>query len=71
VAVAPNTYKLDDEFKAVVTSSDAKKQGNDYSYSLDVDASKLEDIISGAKACPYKAIEVTDEKTGKKLFPVK
>jgi ferredoxin len=69
VAVAPTAYALDDDFKAKVVDTDAKKQGEDYSYVMDVDDGKLKDLVSGAKACPYKAIEVINEKTGKTLYP--
>lgn len=70
VAVSPTAYALDDDFKAKVIDTDAKKQGEDYSYVVDVDEVMLKDFVSGAKACPYKAIEVINEETGKKIFPV-
>lgn len=53
VAIAPNTFELDDESKAVV-----KKQNGDSD----------EKILQAAKTCPVLAIIVEDEK-GKQVFP--
>ncbi len=54
VAVAPKTYILDSEAKAV------------YLESARTDVP--ETLIEAAKACPVAAIIITDE-TGKKIFP--
>ena len=53
VAIAPNTFELDDESKAVV-----KKQNGDSD----------EKILEAAKTCPVLAIIVEDE-NGKQVFP--
>jgi len=68
VAIAPEIYKLDDEFKADVIDTYHKADDEVWSYQLEVDDKKLEQAINGAKACPYKAIEVYNEK-GKKIYP--
>lgn len=68
VAVAPAAYALDDEFKAIVVDKNAQKTGNDDSYELDVSEDELKRFTEGAKACPYKAIEIIDEQ-GKKIYP--
>lgn len=55
VAVAPQTFILDSEAKAIVIKDAADDS--------------VQTIIDAAKACPVAAIIVEDE-TGKKLFPV-
>lgn len=69
VAVSPSVYALDDEFKAKVIGGDPVSSKHNTTYTIDVDKGDLEKFVSGAKACPYKAIEIIDEKTGKKLYP--
>jgi len=54
IAVAPQTFILDDEAKAIILET-AQKETADT-------------IIESAKACPVAAIIITDE-TGKKVFP--
>jgi len=54
VAVAPKTYVLDEEAKAVILSS------------TDEETDQI--IIDAAKACPVAAIIVEDEK-GNRIFP--
>lgn len=54
VAVAPLTYLLDSEAKAVFLDT--------------VDTDTDDNIIDGAKSCPVAAIIITDEK-GNKIFP--
>ncbi len=68
VAMAPDIYKLDDEFKAVLTSDEHSQEGDDWTYELDADEKRLKQIITGAEACPYNAIEVYNDK-GKKIYP--
>jgi ferredoxin len=53
VALAPNTYKLDEEGKAIVLSING-----------DVD----KDIIDGAMSCPTLAIKVYDT-DGNQIYP--
>jgi len=54
IAVAPKTFILDSEAKAIVLES--------------AQTELPETIIESAKACPVAAIIITDE-TGKKVFP--
>lgn len=54
IAVAPKTFVLDSEAKAVILQSSQEELP--------------ETIIESAKACPVAAIIITDE-TGKKVFP--
>lgn len=53
LAVTPDTYKLDNENKAVV---------------IDADAADDNTLLQSAQACPTKAILLFD-KEGKKVFP--
>ncbi len=69
VAVAPDIYKLDDEFKADIKNSRHiyhTVKNDDWTYEVEADDKKLKEIIAGAKACPYKAIEIYNEK-GKRI----
>jgi ferredoxin len=54
VAVAPNTFKLDDENKAIVLAQ-----------KLDSD----ENLLLSAQSCPTAAIIVTDDETGEQIWP--
>lgn len=54
IAVAPNTFELDNEAKAVVLET--------------ADLDTIETIIEGARACPVAAIFIEDEK-GNRIFP--
>ena len=54
IAVAPNTFELDNEAKAVVLET--------------ADKDTIETIIESAKACPGAAVIIEDEK-GKRIFP--
>ncbi len=54
IAVAPKTFVLDGEAKAIILQS--------------AQTETPETIIESAKACPVAAIIITDE-TGKKIFP--
>lgn len=54
IAVAPNTYELDVEAKAVILET--------------ADKDTIETIIEGAKVCPVAAIFIEDEK-GNRVFP--
>lgn len=53
VAVSPQTYKLDDENKAVV---------------IDANVASDEELIMAAQSCPTKAIVIID-KSGKQIYP--
>lgn len=54
IAVAPNTYKLDEENKAII---------------LDQKADDDETLLLSAQSCPTAAIEVIDDETGEKIWP--
>lgn len=56
VAVAPKTFKLDDQNKAVIIKSTGDKDADDT-------------ILLAAQSCPTAAIEVYDE-SGKKIWPI-
>ena len=53
-SIAPNTFDIDEQFKAVVV--DPKGDGD-------------EEITKAAKFCPALAILLDDETTGKRIFP--
>jgi len=55
-AVAPKTFKLDDQNKAVVIQTTGDPDGD-------------EEILLSAQSCPTAAIEVYD-KSGKKIWPL-
>ena len=54
VALAPDVFDLDEQFKAVV---------------IDPKGDSDEEILKAARSCPTKAIILGDEKTGIKIFP--
>ncbi len=54
IAVAPKTFALDDEAKAVILDT--------------ADQETIETIIMAAQSCPVKAIIIEDEK-GQRVFP--
>lgn len=54
VAVAPQTFALDNEAKAIILET--------------ADSESEETIIDSARACPVAAIIITDE-SGKQVFP--
>lgn len=54
IAVAPKTFQLDNEAKAIVLET--------------ADQDTIETIIDGAKACPVAAVIIEDEK-GNRIFP--
>jgi len=54
VAVAPMTFKLDDENKAIVL---AQKMDSD------------DNLLLAAQSCPTAAIIVTDDETGEQIWP--
>lgn len=53
-SIAPNVFDIDEEFKAIIL--DPQGDGDDA-------------ILKAAKFCPVQAILLTDEATGKKIFP--
>lgn len=68
VALEPKVFGLDAEAKAVVLDpADSAKQYNEFIY--EVDEERFESILTAAKSCPTNAIIVTDEETGKQIYP--
>ena len=53
VAIAPKTFQLDDENKAIV---------------LDVEGHDKETVLAAAQSCPTLAITVVDD-DGKQIYP--
>jgi ferredoxin len=53
-SLAPNTFELDDELKAVLKHGKTKD--------------KDEDILAAAKSCPVSAITLTDD-SGRQIYP--
>jgi len=54
IAVAPNTFALDNEAKAIILETS--------------DQDTIETIIDAAKSCPVAAVIIEDEK-GNRIFP--
>lgn len=54
IALAPNTFKLDKEVKAIILDSAEKDT--------------KQEILDGAKSCPVAAVIIEDEK-GRRIFP--
>ncbi len=55
VAIAPETFQLDDENKVVLVESDWDEE---------------EIILAAAQSCPVFAIIVKDAATGQQIFPI-
>lgn len=66
VAVAPDTFKLNEDNKAVVLDHGA--DGTEYERTIEVTDDELETIILSAESCPTLAVFIFDE-AGKQLFP--
>jgi ferredoxin len=54
VALAPSTFVLDDESKAVIQEDSTDAEAN---------------ILLGAQSCPTKAVIITDAETGEQVWP--
>lgn len=68
VTIAPETFQLDDENKAVVLDHGAEPKERTYERVIEVTDAEKENIILGAQSCPTLAIFVYDE-DGTQLFP--
>lgn len=66
VAVSPDTFRMNEENKAVVM--DHGQDGNLYEREVEVTDEELANIILGAESCPTLAISILDE-DGNKIFP--
>lgn len=62
VVLAPDTFELDDELKAVL------KKGDKQSPEVVEGQDSEEDILAAAKSCPVLAITLADE-NGKQIYP--
>ena len=67
VAIAPNTFELDEEAKATVKKQNARRPSPDGEASGGQGDSD-EKILEAAKVCPVLAIIVEDE-NGKQIYP--
>lgn len=66
VVIAPKTFELDGEGKAVILKKDGTKTSNEVNYS-DINDSE-ENILNAAKSCPVDAIIIVEvDDTGKEI----
>lgn len=66
VAIAPKTFELDGEGKAVILKKDGTKTSDAVNYSEIYDSS--ENILNAAKSCPVDAIIIVEiDDTGKEI----
>lgn len=69
VAVAPNTFDLDGEGKAVIKKKDGTKTSDLVNYSDIADTET--NILNSAKSCPVNAIIIIEvDETGKEIRQV-
>lgn len=69
VAVAPKTFELDSEGKAVIKKKDGSMTSDYVSYS-DIDDEET-NILNAAKSCPTNAIIIVEvDETGKEIRQV-
>ena len=68
VTIAPETFQLNDENKALVYDHGTQPEGPTYERWLEVSETEMETILLGAQSCPTLAISIFDE-SGKQLFP--
>ncbi len=66
VSSAPDVYELDDQSKATVKGVNPEKQNNIWTYTYT--GPNQNQVIEGAKACPFQAITVIDDQ-GNQIFP--
>lgn len=68
VTIAPETFQLNDENKAVVFDHGSEPGERTYERELEVTETEYETILLGAQSCPTLAIFLYDE-NGTQLFP--
>lgn len=68
VTIAPETFQLNDENKAVVLDHSTEPNGRVYERVIEVTDDEKENIILAAQSCPTLAIFLFDE-AGTQLFP--
>lgn len=66
VAVAPLTWELDKENKALL--KDGKKTNDPNIFEKEIDEKDLQINLDAARACPVNAIHIIEKETGKKLI---
>lgn len=68
VTVAPNSFQLNEENKAVVLDHGTEPNSRTYERTVEVTEDEKEEIILAAQSCPTLAISIFDE-NGRQLFP--
>ena len=68
VTIAPETFQLNDENKAVVLDHGTEPGGHNYQRIIEVTEDEKSGIILAAQSCPTLAITIVDE-AGTQLFP--
>lgn len=68
VTIAPETFQLNEENKALVYDHGTEPDGRTYERWLEVTDDEKENIILAAQSCPTLAIFIFDE-AGVQLFP--
>lgn len=68
VTIAPETFQLNEENKALVYDHGKEPDGRTYERWLEVTDDEKENIILAAQSCPTLAIFIFDE-AGVQLFP--
>ncbi|MCR4313967.1 MAG: ferredoxin [Candidatus Uhrbacteria bacterium] len=68
VTIAPETFQLNEENKALVYDHGTEPEGHTYERWLNVTDDEKENIILAAQSCPTLAIFIFDE-AGTQLFP--
>lgn len=68
VTIAPETFQMNEENKAVVLDHGMEPNGKTYERVMEVTEDEKENIILGAQSCPTLAIFIYDE-AGIQLFP--
>lgn len=68
VTIAPETFQLNDENKAVVFDHGTETPPRTYERTIEVNENEKENILLAAQSCPTLAIFIFDE-DGNQLFP--
>ena len=68
VTIAPETFQLNAENKALVTDHSTQPNGPTYERWIEVSEEEKENIVLAAQSCPTLAVFIFDE-AGIQLFP--
>jgi ferredoxin len=68
VTIAPETFQLNDENKALVLDHGKEENGPSYERVVEVTEDEKENIILAAQSCPTLAVFIIDE-NGVQIFP--